>query len=121
MVWTILISPEEYINSVVIPYIAMEVLARRRSLQLFIINMQQKYKKGYSTCFKMNLIEVPLALRQNPDQGVFFTADSALGKLAHNNLADLPVFKFRVYYHVNNDSIALGSGIQFVEDTCVSL
>lgn len=109
--------PEEYINSVVIPYIAMEVLAREEEFTTIYNKYATEVQEGLFHMFQNEFNRVPLALRQNPDQGVFFTADSALGKLAHNNLADLPVFKFRVYYHVNNDSIALGSGIQFVEDT----
>ena len=58
-----------------------------------------------------------MVFRQQPDQGVFFAADSALATIQRNKMADLPVFKFRVIYHINNANIALTAGLKFVEDT----
>jgi hypothetical protein len=67
--------------------------------------------------FQNEFNRVPFIFRQNPDQGVFFPSGSSVGKrIRHNLKEDMPTFKFRVYYHINNPEITLGSGVQFVSD-----
>lgn len=107
--------PEEYIHSVVIPFIAMEILARNEEFTTVYNKYGVELEDGLFTMFQKEFNRVPLAFRQDPDQGVFFAADSALSKVVHNSLTDLPVFKFRVYYHINNDVIE--QDVPFVEDT----
>lgn len=111
------IFPEQYIHSVVIPYIAMEVLARDEEFTTIYSKYQAELDDGLFAMFQSEFNRVPLAFRQDPDQGVFFPSDSALAKIQHNIDADLPVFKFKVHYHVNNNDIVWDSGTEFVKDT----
>ena len=111
------IFPEEYIHSVVIPFIAMEILARDEEFTTIYNKYSIELEQGLFHMFQQEFNRVPLVFRQNPDQGVFFASDSALGRVQRNSTKDLPVFKFRVYYHINNSDIVLHAGEQFVQDT----
>lgn len=113
------IIPEEYIHSIVIPFIAMEVLARDEEFTTIYNKYAAEVEDGLFTMFQKEFNRVPLVFRQNPDQGVFFSPDSALGVIQRNDTVNLPVFKFRVHYHINNDDIVLSTGtaLSFVEDT----
>jgi hypothetical protein len=110
------IFPEEYIHSVVIPIIAMEILARDEEFTTVYNKYNTELEDGLFTMFQKEFNRVPLAFRQNPEQGVFFSPDSALGVIQRNDQVNLPVFKFRVYYHVNNTDIVMHTG-NFVQDT----
>lgn len=109
--------PEEHIHGVIIPYIAMQVLAREEEFTTIYNKFDQDLEEGLFTMFQKEFNRVPLAFRQNPDQGVFFAADSALAGVNYNSVTQLPTYKFSVKYHINNDNIALSSGMRFVEDT----
>jgi hypothetical protein len=111
--------PEHHIHSVVIPFIAMEVLARDEEFTTIYNKYAAELEDGLFTMFQQEFNKVPLAFRQQPDQGVFFAADTAQGVIQRNDTVNLPVFKFRVYYHVNNSDIVLSAGtsLQFVQDT----
>lgn len=109
--------PEEYMHSIVIPFIAMEVLSRQEEFTTIYNKYAAEVEDGLFTMFQREFNRVPLVFRQNPDRGVFFASDSAIGPTRHNVLADLPVFKFRVYYHVNNTNIVFGAGVTFIQDT----
>ncbi len=109
------IFPEEHMHGVVVPFIAMEVLARDEEFTTIYNKLSADLENGLFTMFQKEFNRVPLTFRQNPDQGVFFAADSALAAVRHNLDADLPVFKFHVHYHINNSKIALSG--DFVGDT----
>lgn len=113
------IFPDEYIHSVVIPFIAMEVLARDEEFTTIYNKYHAELEEGLFTMFQNEFNRVPLVFRQNPDQGVFFPSDSIQGRIQRNKDADLPVFKFRVFYHINNPDIVLSTdtALNFVEDT----
>ena len=111
------IFPEEYIHSVVIPFIAMEVLARDEEFTTIYNKYSVELEDGLFHMFQQEFNRVPFVFRQNPDQGVFFASDSALGRVQRNSLKDLPVFKFCVHYHSNNADIVLRSKLQFVQDS----
>jgi len=110
--------PEEYMHSVVIPYIATEILARAEEFTTIYNKYLAEIDDGLFTMFQKEFNRVPLAYRQDPDRGVFFASDNALAAIAHNTIdeADLPVYKFHVAYHINNQNIILPSGVSFVED-----
>lgn len=111
------IFPEEYMHSVVIPFIAMEILARDEEFTTIYNKYAAELEDGLFNMFQREFNKVPLVFRQQPDQGVFFASDTAQGRVTHNNLKDLPVFKFRVHYHINNDEIVFSAGLKFTEDT----
>lgn len=106
---------DEHIYNVVIPFIAMEVLARDEEFTTIYNKYAAEVEDGLFAMFQKEFNRVPLAFRQNPDQGVFFASDSAAAIIRHNNQEDLPVFKFKVYYHVNMDDILFGA-TPFVSD-----
>jgi len=108
---------DEYIHSIVLPFIAMEVLSRDEEFTTIYNKYANEVEEGLFTMFQREFNRVPLVFRQQPDQGVFFASDSALAEVQRNKIADLPVFKFRVIYHINNANIALTAGLKFVEDT----
>lgn len=111
------IFPEEYIHSIVIPFIAMEILARDEEFTTIFNKYAAEVEEGLFNMFQNEFNRVPFIFRQNPDQGVFFPSSSSAGKrIRHNLKADMPTFKFRVYYHINNPEITLGSGAQFISD-----
>lgn len=134
---------EEYFHSVIIPFIAMEVLARDEEFTTIYNKYAAEVENGLFDMFQKEFNVIPFAFRQNPDKGVFFASPNALAAtqaqetsstldplnqgvvfvtnedgstVQRNDLSDLPVFKFRVYYDLNNDEIDL-NGIPFVEDT----
>ena len=108
---------DEYIHSIILPFIAMEVLSRDEEFTTIYNKYANEVEEGLFTMFQREFNRVPLVFRQQPDQGVFFAADTALATIQRNKIADLPVFKFRVIYHINNANIALTAGLKFVEDT----
>lgn len=108
---------DEYIHSIVLPFIAMEVLSRDEEFTTIYNKYANEVEEGLFTMFQREFNRVPLVFRQQPDQGVFFASGSALDTIQRNKIADLPVFKFRVIYHINNANITLTAGLKFVEDT----
>jgi hypothetical protein len=117
------IFPDDYIHSIVIPFIAMEVLARDEEFTTIYNKYGVELEDGLFTMFQNEFNNIPLVFRQNPNQGVFFASESAQGRVQRNKEADLPVFKFRVYYHINNSEIVLSSDtlINFVSDSTAYL
>ena len=112
------IFSDEYIHSIVIPYIAMEVLARDEEFTTIYNKYTAELEDGLFTMFQKEFNRVPTAFRQPSDQGVFFEESTALATVARNLVDNLPTFKFRVYYHINNDSIVLSTrtSSHFLED-----
>ncbi len=102
------IIKEEYFHSVIIPYIAMEILARDEEFTTIYNKYATEMNDGLFDMFQKEFNKVPFEFRQNPDEGVFFGIDTALGKTQHNerNL-NIPTFKFRINYYANNNDIEL--------------
>lgn len=112
------IFPDEYFHSVVIPYIAMEVLARDEEFTTIYNKYMAELEDGLFTMFQKEFNRVPMVFRQTNDRGVFFAENTALAKVARNLNENLPTFKFRVYYHVNNSAIVISTltAAHFLED-----
>jgi hypothetical protein len=107
------IIPEEYFHSVIIPYIAAEVLARDEEFTTIYNKYVLEMQEGLYDMFQREFNKVPFEFRQNPDQGVFFSLDSQEGISQHNerNL-NVPTFKFNVTYYANNNEIALTNALK---------
>jgi hypothetical protein len=110
------IIKEEYFHSVIIPYIAMEVLSRDEEFTTIYNKYLTEMNDGLFDMFQKEFNSVPFEFRQNPNEGVFFGLDTAQGIIQHNerNL-NIPTFKFRVNYYPNNNDIDLGP-VSFVTD-----
>lgn len=110
------IIKEEYFHSVIIPYIAMEVLSRDEEFTTIYTKYMTEVNDGLYDMFQKEFNSVPFEFRQNPDQGVFFGLDTAQGILQHNerNL-NIPTFKFRINYYPHDNSINLEDG-EFIKD-----
>jgi hypothetical protein len=104
------IIKEEYFHSIIIPYIAMEVLSRDEEFTTIYTKYLNEVTEGLFDMFQKEFNKLPFEFRQNPDEGVFFGIDTAQGIIQHNerNL-NIPTFKFRVNYFANNNNIALTS------------
>lgn len=102
------IIKEEYFHSVIIPYIAMEILSRDEEFTTIYNKYATEMNDGLFDMFQKEFNKVPFEFRQNPDEGVFFGIDTALGRTQHNerNL-NIPTFKFRVHYYPNQNEIDL--------------
>lgn len=110
------IIKEEYFHSVIIPYIAMEVLARDEEFTTIYNKYATEMQEGLYDMFQKEFNSVPFDFRQNPGQGVFFGLETAQGIIQHNerNL-NIPTFKFKVNYYLNNSNINI-SDIDFTSD-----
>lgn len=115
------IFPDRYIHSVVIPYIAIQILARDEEFTQVYQKYQQDLDDGLYQMFQNEFNRVPYEFRQNPDQGVFFSPESIdeaerIRNFHHHNRKDaLPSPKFLVTYHVNSNDLYLTN--DFVKDT----
>lgn len=108
------IFPEKYIHSIVIPSIAMEVLARDEEFTTIYNKYAMQVEDGLFDMFSNEFNRVPFQFRQNPDVGVFFASDHDKGKaMKRKQKQRLPVYTFRVFYHVNNPHIG---AVDFVQD-----
>jgi len=104
------IIKEEYFHSVIIPYIAMEILSRDEEFTTIYNKYMTEMNDGLFDMFQKEFNSVPFEFRQNPNEGVFFGLDTAQGIIQHNerNL-NIPTFKFSVHYYPNNNDIDLGN------------
>lgn len=104
------IIKEEYFHSIIIPYIAMEILSRDEEFTTIYNKYTVEVQEGLYDMFQKEFNSVPFEFRQNPDQGVFFGLDTAQGITQHNerNL-NIPTFKFRIYYSPDNNKISITS------------
>jgi len=109
------IIKEEYFHSVIIPYIAMEVLSRDEEFTTIYNKYSTEMQEGLYDMFQKEFNKVPFEFRQNPDQGVFFGLDTAQGIIQHNerNL-NIPTFKFRINYYPNDNDIQITNN--FIND-----
>ena len=104
------IIKEEYFHSVIIPYIAAEILARDEEFTTIYTKYVNEMQEGLFDMFQREFNSVPFEFRQNPGEGVFFGEDTALGIVQHNDRnLNIPTFKFLVKYFPNNNNIAITS------------
>jgi hypothetical protein len=116
------IIKEEYFHSIIIPYIAAEVLARDEEFTTIYNKYLLEMQEGLFDMFQKEFNSIPVEFRQNPDQGVFFGLDTAQGIIQHNerNL-NIPTFRFRINYYPDNNNLYIPAGNSFTKDTKVYL
>lgn len=95
------IFPKKYIYTVVLPYIASEVLAREEEFTTIYNKYVMDYENGLFDMFQNEYNRVPLAFRQDSDIGVFFSSDNPKHVIHKKRDDTLPEFTFRIYYHFN--------------------
>jgi hypothetical protein len=111
---------EEYFHSVIIPYIASEILARDEEFTTIYTKYVNEMQEGLYDMFQREFNNVPFEFRQNPGEGVFFGEDTALGITQHNARSlNVPTFKFKVLYYPNDNSIDLASRIDLQDSTFI--
>lgn len=96
------IFPERYILTVVLPYIATEVLARDEEFTTIYNKYAMDFENGLFEMFQNEYNKVPLVFRQDPDIGVFFDKGTKEHHYQYCKSQKLPEFKYNVYYHINN-------------------
>lgn len=116
------IIKEEYFHSVIIPYIAAEILARDEEFTTIYNKYLLEMQEGLFDMFQKEFNSVPVEFRQNSDQGVFFGLDTAQGLIQHNarNL-NIPTFQFRINYYIDNNNLYIPEGYSFPKDLNVYL
>ena len=92
---------KKYILTVVIPFIATEVLARDEEFTTIYNKYLLDFENGLFDMFQYEFNRVPLSFRQSKDVGVFFEYDTPQRKIQDDAMKNLPVFKFKVHYHLN--------------------
>lgn len=107
------IFPTEYIHSVVIPYIATEVLARDEEFTTIYNKYMMEIEDGLFNMFQKEFNRVPFVFRQHPDRGVLFPSGSHQASIVHNSMKDLPQFKFRVRFYNTNPNIVMDANQAF--------
>jgi|694.fasta_scaffold23602_5 hypothetical protein len=116
------IIKEEFFHSVIIPYIASEILARDEEFTTIYNKYLLEMQEGLFDMFQKEFNSVPVEFRQNSDQGVFFGLDTAQGLIQHNerNL-NIPTFQFRINYYPDNNNLYIPEGNSFTKDLNVYL
>lgn len=97
------IFPERYILTVILPFIATEVLARDEEFTTIYNKYAMDFENGLFDMFQNEYNKVPLVFRQDSDVGVFFSKDVNEHKIRLEKDRELPEFKYNVYYHINTD------------------
>jgi hypothetical protein len=96
------IFPERYILTVVIPFIATEVLARDEEFTTIYNKYAMDVENGLFDMFQNEYNKVPLMFRQDKDVGVFFSSDIKEHKIHKDRDTQLPIFEVNVYYYMNS-------------------
>lgn len=89
------IIPDRYIVSIVIPYIASEILAREEEFTTIYNKYIMEVEDGLFTMFQNEFNNVPIMFRQQVGTGVFFENQQSYPQ-PHIN-----TYGFHVYYHTN--------------------
>lgn len=97
------IFPERYILSIVIPYIASEILAREEEFTTVYNKYIVEVEDGLFSMFQNEFNRVPPMFQQSCDDGVFFENQLPTQKPNKTNIS------FKVYYHDN-----LGDAAKFL-------
>lgn len=105
------IFPERYILSVVIPFIASEVLARDEEFTTIYNKYVLEFENGLYDMFQNEFNRVPEVFKQSIDAGVFFAKDHPQRKVFMEIEKNLPKFVFDVHYHINCPYIELSNPV----------
>lgn len=97
------IFPERYILTVVIPFIATEVLARDEEFTTIYNKYAMDFENGLFDMFQNEFNKVLPVFRQDPDVGVFFSKDTEEYKNHKRIDKELPEISYNVYYHFNQE------------------
>lgn len=89
------IFPDRYILSVVIPFIASEILAREEEFTTVYNKYIMDVDNGLFAMFQNEFNRVPPVFRQSPDDGVFFENQRP------SIPATMDTIGFKVHYHIN--------------------
>lgn len=114
------IFPDVYILTIVIPYIAMEILARDEEFTTVFNKYATEVEENLFTMFQREYNRVPRAFLQNGDVGVLFPktnkTETSKTYYGHNVPGKKPTvvkptgqyqsFQFRINYHLNNPEVA---------------
>lgn len=101
------IFPERYILTVVIPFIASEVLARDEEFTTIYNKYVLDFENGLFDMFQNEFNKVPAVFRQDLDAGVFFAEGTPQRKVSMDAEKNLPKFIFDIHYHNTNPYIDL--------------
>ena len=99
------IFPEKYLLSVVIPFVASEILARDEEFTTIYNKYILDYENGLFEMFQNEFNRVPLIFRQKSDIGVFFSKDVPEHHVHIQSDSQLPTFVFKVHYHLNSKAV----------------
>ena len=94
---------DQYIVSIVIPYIASELLSRDEEFTTIYNKYLLEVEDGLFTMFSNEFNRVPHVFRQPDTTGVFFAEGTPQKPLEHHNVTPFP--KFRIRYHMNNNYV----------------
>ena len=101
------IFPERYILTVVIPFIASEILARDEEFTTIYNKYVLDFENGLFDMFQNEFNKVPAVFRQDIDSGVFFAEGTPQRKVSMDVEKNLPKFVFDIHYHNTNPYIDL--------------
>lgn len=101
------IFPERYILTVVIPFIASEILARDEEFTTIYNKYVLDFENGLFDMFQNEFNKVPAVFRQDVDSGVFFAEGTPQRKVSMDVEKNLPKFVFDIHYHNTNPYIDL--------------
>ena len=97
----------EYILTVVIPFIASEVLARDEEFTTIYNKYVLDFENGLFDMFQNEFNKVPAVFRQDLDAGVYFAEGTPQHKVSMDAEKNLPKFIFDIHYHNTNPYIDL--------------
>lgn len=96
---------DQYITSIVIPYIASEILSRDEEFTTIYNKYLLEVEDGLFTMFSNEFNRVPPVFRQPETTGVFFADNVPQKRLEHDIIKHLPKITFKINYHMNNDNV----------------
>ena len=97
------IIKDQYILSIVVPFIAMEILARDEEFTTVFNKYAQDVDDALFSMFQREFNNIPSVFLQGGDVGVFFPNTSSIPEGVGDKGID--VFRFSVQYALNNDNI----------------
>ena len=108
------IIKDQYILSIVVPFIAMEILARDEEFTTVFNKFAQDVDDALFSMFQREFNNIPSVFLQSGDVGVFFPNTSSIAEGVSDKGID--VFRFSVQYALNNANI-VGTVRAFVDTT----
>ena len=97
------IIKDQYILSIVVPFIAMEILARDEEFTTVFNKFAQDVDDALFSMFQREFNNIPSVFLQGGDVGVFFPNTSSIAEGVSDKGID--VFRFSVQYTLNNANI----------------